>query len=264
MGVSARYVPHILAAAAVIIGLVTLSALADDQTPTFLVAKPGLRDALFSESVVLMLPPPARPVVAGVIINKPTTISVSRAFPHSVDLKNASELIFFGGPVDLESILLVRKTSSPNKDERRIFGNLYLSVDPNSIAAILKDPKLDATSVRVFQGYSQWLVPQLAWEKRQDSWYEVPARAESVFTSDPKRLWKQMVDMAQVQEVRAAPAAAGFRVLLSLSSYRRPEGFSAGTIFPKIGEDNGCRQFNLTVIPFGAERTSTVTQDRSK
>ena len=188
-------------------------ALADGEPPTFLVAKPDLPDPLFSESVVLMLPPPAIPIVAGVIINKPTTIPVKRVFPRSVDLKNPSDSVYFGGPVDLETMLLVRRTSNPSKDERRIFGDLYLSVDPNRIAEILKDPSLDTTDVRVFEGYSQWSVPQLEREKREDSWYEVPVQAESVFTSDPRQLWKQMVAQAKVQEVKA-PAGV-FRVLLS-------------------------------------------------
>ena len=186
---------------------------ADDEPPTFLVAKPDLPDPLFAESVVLMLPQPAIPIVAGVIINKPTTIPVKRAFPSSVDLKDASNSVFFGGPVDLDSMLLVRRTSKPAKDERRIFGDLYLSVDSNRIAEILKDPALDTTNVRVFQGYSEWSVPQLAREKREDSWYDVPVQAASVFTSDPLQLWQQMVARAKVQEVKASPPDL-FRVLL--------------------------------------------------
>ena len=188
-------------------------AFADSEPPTFLVAKPDLPDPLFSESVVLMLPPPAIPIVAGVIINKPTTIPVKRVFPRSVDLKNASDSVYFGGPVDLETMLLVRRTSNPSKDERRIFGDLYLSVDPNRIAEILKDPSLDTADVRVFEGYSQWTAPQLEREKREDSWYDVPVQPESVFTSDPRQLWKQMVAQAKVQEVKAPVGV--FRVLLS-------------------------------------------------
>ena len=197
------------------------AAAAEDEPPTFLVAKPDLRDPLFAESVVLMLPPPAIPIVAGVIINKPTAIPVKRAFPRSVDLKDASDSVYFGGPVDLETMLLVRRTKKPAKDERRIFGDLYLSVDPSRIAEILKDPSLDTTNVRVFQGYSEWSVPQLANEKRRDSWYEVPVQAEWVFTSDPQELWKRMVARAKVQEVKAAPGA--FQVLLSAIELPRSE-----------------------------------------
>ena len=192
----------------------------DDEPPTFLVAKPDLPDPLFSESVILMLPPPAIPIVAGVIINKPTTIPVKRAFPRSVDLKDASDSVYFGGPVDLDTMLLVRRTGKPAKDERRIFGDLYLSVDPNRIAAILKDPALDTTNVRVFQGYSEWSVPQLANEKRRDSWYEVPVQMSAVFTPDPLQLWKQMVARAKVQEVKQQLSV--FRVLLSAFELPQP------------------------------------------
>jgi len=210
---AAAVCPLVAVVSALAIFAVSTIAVADGAPPTFLVAKPDLPDPLFSESVVLMLPPPAIPIVAGVIINKPTTIPVKRVFPRSVDLKDGSDSVYFGGPVDLESILLVRRTSTPSRDERRIFGDLYLSVDPNRIAEILKDPSLDTANVRVFEGYSQWSGPQLEREKREDSWYDVPVQAESVFTSDPRQLWKQMVAQAKVQEVKAPPDV--FRALLS-------------------------------------------------
>ena len=201
--------PRILLAIAMMV--VALSAgitWADD--PNFLVARPELGDPLFEQSVILMLPPEIMPqLVEGVIINKPTTIGVKKAFPHSVDLPNAADVIYFGGPVELNVTLMVRRTSSPTQDDHHVFGDLYLSVDPKDIAAILKDPHLDKANVRIFQGYSQWGVNQLRNEKAQGSWYEVPVNADAVFSTSPAHLWNELVAKGRMPEVEPPSPSGG-------------------------------------------------------
>ena len=201
--------PRILLAIAVMV--VVLSAVtASGDEPYFLVARPALGDPLFEQSVILMLPPQIIPqMVEGVIINKPTTIGVKKAFPHSVDLPNAADVIYFGGPVELEATLMVRRTSSPTQDDHHVFGDLYLSVDPKDIAAILNDPHLDKANVRVFQGYSQWAIDQLRNEKAQGSWYEVPVNADAVFSTSPAHLWNELVAKGRVPEVEPPSPSGG-------------------------------------------------------
>jgi putative transcriptional regulator len=206
-----------LAIAVMVVALSAGTASSDDSN--FLVARPQLGDSLFEQSVILMLPHGAIPmmlppaviarVVDGVIINKPTTIGVKKAFPHSVDLPNAADVIYFGGPVELDATLMVRRTSSPTQDEHQIFGDLYLSVDPNNIATILKDPRLDKENVRVLQGYSQWDIDQLHDEKARGSWYEVPVNADAVFSTSPAHLWDELVAKGRVPEVEPPSPGGG-------------------------------------------------------
>jgi putative transcriptional regulator len=190
----------LLAIAVIVAALSAGTASADD--PNFLVARPELGDPLFDQSVILMLPPVVIPqLVEGVIINKPTTIGVKKAFPHSLELPNAADVIYFGGPVELDATLMVRRTSSPTEDEHRVFADLYLSVGPNNIAAILKDPHLDKANVRIFQGYSQWDIDQLHDEKARGSWYEVPVSADAVFSASPTQLWNELVAKGHMPNV---------------------------------------------------------------
>jgi putative transcriptional regulator len=201
--------PRILLAIAVM--AVALSAgTASADEPNFLVARPELGDPLFEQSVILMLPKEIMPqLVEGIIINKPTTIGVKKAFPNSVDLPNTADVIYFGGPVELDTTLMVRRTSSPKQDDHQVFGNLYLSVDPKDIAAILKDPHLDKENVRVFQGYSQWSIDQLHDEKARGSWYEVPVNADAVFSTSPAHLWDELVAKGRVPEGEPPSPAGG-------------------------------------------------------
>jgi putative transcriptional regulator len=201
--------PRIFLTIAVMVVALSVGTASADE-PNFLVARPELDDPFFGQSVVLMLPKEIMPqLVEGVIINKPTTIGVKKAFPHSVDLPNAADVIYFGGPVDLDVTLMVRRTSSPTQDEHHIFGDLYLSVDPNNIAAILKDQHLVKENVRVFQGYSQWGVNQLLKEKAQGSWYEVPVNADAVFSTSPAHLWDELVAKGRVPEVEPPSPGGG-------------------------------------------------------
>jgi putative AlgH/UPF0301 family transcriptional regulator len=126
-----------------------------------------------------------------------------------VDLSNAAGVIYFGGPVQLEATLMVRRTSSPTEDEHRVFGDLYLSVDPDKIAAILKDQHLDKENVRIFQGYSQWGDAQLYKEKAQGSWYEVPVTADAVFSASPTRLWEELVAKGRVPNLEPPSESGG-------------------------------------------------------
>jgi putative AlgH/UPF0301 family transcriptional regulator len=104
---------------------------------------------------------------------------------------------------------MVRRTSSPTQDDHHVFGDLYLSVDPKDIAAILKDPHLDKANVRVFQGYSQWDVNQLRNEKARGSWYEVPVSADAVFSATPAHLWDELVAKGRMPEVEPPSPSGG-------------------------------------------------------
>ena len=205
--------PRILLAIAVIVVAFSSGPASADE-PNFLVARPELGDPLFEQSVILMLPPEIMPqLVEGVIVNKPTTIGVKKAFPHSVDLPNAADVIYFGGPVALDVTLMVRRTSSPTGDDHHVFGDLYLSVDPQNIAAILKDPHLDKSNVRVFQGYSQWGIDQLRKEKAQGSWYEVPVNADAVFSTSPAHLWDELITKGRMPKVEPPSGGPLLKIL---------------------------------------------------
>lgn len=53
------------------------------NAPFFLVATRNLPDPIFQQSVILMAPSTQPPLVAGIIINKPTTTLVRELFPQA-------------------------------------------------------------------------------------------------------------------------------------------------------------------------------------
>ncbi len=170
--------------------------------PFFLVATREMPDPVFQQSVILMLPSAQIPLVAGVIINRPTTIPVRKLFPHAADLKNRAGTAYFGGPVDVTEPSLLVRGSQPSGKGTRLFDDVYLSTDPSSIAQFLKDPR-GAKDLRLLLGRAQWTRDQVRAEILERSWYMVPAQPELVFSPDPGHIWRVLVEHAELQEVDA-------------------------------------------------------------
>ena len=73
-----------------------LSAWADDPQAQLLIARPGMLDPGFAESVVLVtFPPDTGPM--GVILNKPTTSTIRDAFPENPELSGRTDVVYWGG-----------------------------------------------------------------------------------------------------------------------------------------------------------------------
>src|SRR5271166_5323284 len=108
-----------LIASAAVVYTTAGTAVAQGQKPFLLVATRSLIDPIFAQSVVLMLPPVEPPLVAGVIINKPTNMPVRRVFPQAPQAADLSGTAFYGGPVELnEPCLTLRSSQPPNKSAR--------------------------------------------------------------------------------------------------------------------------------------------------
>ena len=177
------------------------TALAAGAKPYFLVATPEMGDPIFGGSVIMMVPSIDAPLLAGVIINKPTTTSPQEVFPHFPALKNGPNSAYFGGPVDNGQAIVAIRTSHPPAKAIQVFDDVYVSADANTIAQIIKD-NADPANLRIFLGRAQWLNEQLHTEIMEGAWYVVPADAGQVFSADPTHLWRKLVDQGQLQEVR--------------------------------------------------------------
>jgi len=187
-----------------------------DQAPTFLVATRDMPDPMFQRTVILMVPSPEEPLVAGVIINKPSEMALKLP-PESSKAK--PQTAFFGGPVEPDTAsLIVRAARAPEKSTL-LFDDIYLSRDAEAISQFLKNP--GASDVRLILGRAQWLKEQLHTEIVAGAWYVEPAKSGLVF-SDPKSLWDQLVARGELMEVEAPQSkpASGF-VLIDFASINR-------------------------------------------
>ena len=171
------------------------------RTPFLLVASPEMSDPVFEETVILMLPPTEMPLVAGVVINKPTTITFGQLFPHSSRIKNEQQTVYFGGPVNLNSpAALIRASRAPD-GMNHLFENVYMSSDTSSIRKIMERPESDK-DFRLLFGRAQWSVDQLHSELLEGAWTIAAATPEIVFSAEPAKIWRSLEQQAKMREVR--------------------------------------------------------------
>jgi putative transcriptional regulator len=159
----------------------------------FLIARREVQDPYFRQSVVLMLPPTGEPLIVGLIINKPTVMSLAKLFSSDVAPDIRSDHAYFGGPVNVDVPCVVLRASTPPKRALRLYGNVYLTFDSRLITTILRKGQ-PSSSLRVFLGRAQWAPEQLENEFREGGWYRTEAEGDLVFSPDPRSLWRRLHD----------------------------------------------------------------------
>jgi putative AlgH/UPF0301 family transcriptional regulator len=165
----------------------------------FLVARPELREPIFKESVVLRLPSSVgvgEGLVVGLILNKPARVALSDIFPDDKELENRSETAYFGGPVDPRAPGVVFRSSKPAEQATLLFGDVYVSFDPDFIRELLREPE-KTPDLRLFVGRSQWAPAQLRNETAMGAWLSVRAETNLIFSPSPQYLWRKLFDRAE-------------------------------------------------------------------
>src|SRR3974390_2552366 len=103
--------------------------------PMVLVADPGVHDAAFRETVLLVTPLPDGGHI-GVIANRPTDVHLATLFPDHAPSKNVRDPVYFGGPMGGVLVALLSSDASPGGKSLRMGGRVYLAVEEKVIDRI--------------------------------------------------------------------------------------------------------------------------------
>lgn len=176
----------------------------------FLVAKPGLADPNFRESVVLVTQNPSGET-AGVIINRPTNRSLASILPGG-RFRRFTEPVFFGGPVMSQGLFAVYRADKRAGDSLTMLPGIHLSLQPSTLDELMQNPP---QSIRFYAGLAGWAPGQLQAEIERGDWFVLNADADTVFISDrdSKGLWSRLVRVARTITARM-PAAPISRAAL--------------------------------------------------
>jgi putative transcriptional regulator len=188
--------------------LATAACAQGSSKAVFLIAKPGMPDPNFRETVVLVTQAEGAEAT-GVIINRPTNRSLAEMLP-SERFKRFKDPIFFGGPVAPQGLFAVFQADKFSGAAVTMLPGLYLAIVPDSIDALLNEPP---PKIRFFAGYSGWAPGQLQGELDRGDWLVVDAEADPVFLKDTSRLWQDMVRRASA--VRADGRADALKLTSS-------------------------------------------------
>jgi putative transcriptional regulator len=163
-----------------------MAATVDFLTGWLLVSSPALVDPNFRRTVVLMTHHDADGAV-GIVLSRPSELAIAEALPDLGGLPYVDEVVYVGGPVQPDAVVVLVEFDEPDEEAESIVGNVaYLPPERATDALALR-------RARVFAGYSGWGPGQLEGELAEPAWIVVAAEPDDVFASDPDTLWRTVL-----------------------------------------------------------------------
>lgn len=150
-------------------------------TAILIVARGGLPDPLFGDSMVLVMNNLA-PGPIGVIVNRPTNIRVANLFPDMKRLAKFADKVYFGGPVGLGSVWFIFRAARPQERAVQAFEGVYLSTDRRVLSELLARHN-PMEGLRIYIGHSSWAPGQLESEISDGDWIAQAADSDSIFNN---------------------------------------------------------------------------------
>jgi putative transcriptional regulator len=164
---------------------------------SLLIAAPQLLDPNFRRTVVLVADHGDEGAM-GVILNRPSGMTVADAAPDLEPLIGPDAPIFAGGPVQptsgvvLAEVVVARGDAegAPLAMNEPVFGDVVLVPGLGELADVVDG----AGNIRVFAGYAGWGPGQLDDELGREDWITTPAQASDVFSEEPESLWGSVLE----------------------------------------------------------------------
>jgi putative transcriptional regulator len=157
-----------------------------------LVATPAMLDPNFARSVIFVVHHDGDGAF-GLVLNRPSEVSVAGALDAWADLATTPAQVFVGGPVSVgEAVVGIGRARDvvASTDGWQALSGTIGSVDLERAPADLPAP---LAAFRVFAGYSGWGPAQLDSELARDDWYTVDLVGDDVFTTAPDALWRTVL-----------------------------------------------------------------------
>lgn len=172
------------------IGVHASATAADDATPRsaiVLTARDGLPDPNFESSIILVTNNVASGPF-GIILNRPTRVTLGQLFPDVANMPLRDEHVYFGGPVEIGALSFLVRSPTPPEHAVNIVADVYLSRDQDLLRTLLEHGATRDT-VRVFIGYAGWEPDQLENEIARGDWKGTLASADAIFAPGPEHPW---------------------------------------------------------------------------
>jgi putative transcriptional regulator len=180
-----------------------------------LVTTRGAPDPVFAKSVILLVRY-GEAGALGLMVNRRTTMPISAALKDAEGAAGHSDPVFVGGPVELETVFGLTRTSRKPEGATEVFEDIYfIAARPALEKALGGAP--NASGLRVYLGYCGWGPHQLENEVMHGGWHIFNRSEDLTFDTQPATLWPRLVGKAESQVARTrrgvlaiSPSFAGF------------------------------------------------------
>jgi putative transcriptional regulator len=164
-----------------------------------LIAKPGLTDANFARTVVLITQTEDGGTV-GVILNRPTQLRLQQFLSGEFDTSKYAEPVYAGGPVMRQALVAVfRSGAAPKAPAFHVLKGIYMTMHPDNIASLLSGA---GARYRIYAGFAGWAPRQLQSEVMRDGWYFLQADEATIFRKDVENMWEELLERARKSDSR--------------------------------------------------------------
>jgi putative transcriptional regulator len=153
-----------------------------------LLASPTLADPNFARTVVLIGMHSDEGAV-GVVLNRPSTVTIGEAVPLLDEDPDALEPVFVGGPVQPTSIVYLAEFLDPATAGLLVLGRIGFPGPDIGLQELSESTERR----RLFVGFAGWGPGQLDDEIAGGDWIEQMALPEDVFTQAPEDLWSRVL-----------------------------------------------------------------------
>ena len=165
----------------------------------YLVAGRSIADPRFQETVVLLIAY-GHAGATGLIINRPTKVPLTEMLPSMPGLNKRSDVIYYGGPVEGQRMLILIRSDEKLDESDKVFLNVYVSMSKNTLDRMIGAHKTQK-QIRVYAGYAEWSPGQLNREVWRGDWYIIDADADSIFEKKESEIWQELIRRSSAIEV---------------------------------------------------------------
>lgn len=161
-----------------------------ERRTCLLLAMPQLADPNFQQTVSLMVSFDSTGAF-GLILNRPTEITAQQILSEKIKLpQDGAFPVFFGGPVQVNSLWFLHGYSEFKKDSIIVSEDLFITTDLVQVERVLAEKHEDPQpKFRFILGYSGWSPGQLEKEIAFSSWVTGPVDADEIFSTPAQDLW---------------------------------------------------------------------------
>lgn len=161
----------------------------DSLRGKLLIASPTLGDGNFSRTVVLIAAHDHNGAL-GLVLNRPSEFVVGDAVDRLASVCGEFERVYFGGPVDPSSVILLAEFDDATLAAVLIEGDLGLPSVDTSAEALRRGVR----RARCFAGHSGWGPGQLDAELADEAWIVEQLEAEDPWIEAGPELWSGVLE----------------------------------------------------------------------
>ena len=172
--------------------------MAESLQGKFLVATRQLRDPNFYRTVVLLLEH-SQDSAMGLVINRPSSISMDTAMEKLKVPTKFTDPIYAGGPVETSALFILHSCQELGKLDVEVADGVFVTGSHDSFESLVSKGASCShdCAFRIYCGYSGWGADQLEGEIQRGDWRLMPAECGIVFQRDPYDIWEQCTQRLQ-------------------------------------------------------------------